>query len=329
MRQIILLFKKNWQAIFITAITIFVWHKLLGQTLFGEGYYYFDRGQDFITQTGKITEVRGPDVFAKILFDILPPIFKDNIAYYLVFQLLTMIILNLTFFYTLASVTREKWLSFTATIIFSTSYIGLFEMLGTGNYQRFVQRIPNLILLFISFYFLVKYLKKAKPKDLILSYTIFALAIFLAHFSTFLLPLFLIYPLVLSLTLKNKIKSLFKNIVISTPYLLINHFLISQDPLEPKGSLLAFLNQNGLIEKIILQFASLNFPTFIIDKISTISQPFKNGLIMLTIPVIITYILGFFLIRRQAPKLKVIYLTSLIIIPVLLLINLYIHKYKR
>lgn len=316
--------KKNWLAIIIVFLTLFTWYKLVNQVMFGEGYYYFDRLQTFFGNRIDISEY---DIFARIIFDILIPIFKDNLALYMTFQLVVMVILNLVFYWTLIVATHKKVVSFTATIIFSTSYIGLFEMLGSGNYQRFVQRVPNLIFLFLAFAFLVKYLEGKDVKKLLISYVFFALGAFLAHFSSFLLPLFGIYPAVWALTQKHKIATLLKVSFLSFPYLLINYFLVSQDSLRPQWSIITFIQQRkDLLEKIVLQFSSLNFPPIFIDKISTIAHPFKDTLILLTMPVIVIYIAGYFIVRRNSSKLKVIYLTSLIMIPIVLFLGLYLGK---
>lgn len=317
-------FRKNWPIVIITFVTLLVWYKLLGQSFFGEAYYYFDNHQTFFNSKIDTSEY---DIFPRIIFDILKPILKDNLTLYLAFQLLVMVILNLTFYLTLYSIVKQKLLAFTSAIFFAVSYIGLFEMLGTGNYQRFVQRVPNLIIILISFYFLVRYLNNRKIIDLIRSYLLFFLAVFLAHFSSFLLPLFVIYPAVWAFYEKKRLKNFRRIAILVIPYAITNYALISQDSLRPHWSMIDFLGHNkNIISDIILQFSSLNIPPFIIDKISIIAHPYRNTLMLVIVPIIIIYIFGLYKVVKSYPKLKTIYTVSLLMIPVLLFLGLYLGK---
>src|SRR3990167_2228426 len=111
----------------IISTTLLVWHKVLGQMFLGEGYYYFDRTQDFLAlRNGRLVadKIWGYDNLARIIFDLLPPIFKENVPLYLAFQLFVVTTLYLTFYFLLKAITKNKLLSLTATIFFLANYVG-------------------------------------------------------------------------------------------------------------------------------------------------------------------------------------------------------------
>ncbi len=315
--------KKFLPYIIITLFTLLPWYKLLWQVPLGEGYYYFDIQQNF-----SIKDVGQTDNFAKIAFDILPFVFKDNIALYMAFQLFFMILLNLVFYYFVKVFTKNNLISLTAAIFFAVSYIASFEMLGTGNYQRFLQRIPCLIPTFLSFIFLEKYLENRRTKDLLISIFLFILGLFMGHFSTFLTSLFVIYPFFKLPFIKN-LKALLTSFFLSITYLAINYLMISADHLKPEKGILDFINQVGInviFEKIILQITNMIVPTFIIEKIASVSNPYTSTLIAITLPLIALIILGGFLVKKKAYPLTKIYFFSILIIPILLFLNLYLGK---
>ncbi len=312
----------------IIITTFFVWHKLLNQAPAGEGYYYFDTGQNFITD-GRVSSLWGLDNFAKLIFDILPILIGDNLTGYFAFQLITMILLNLTIFLVVNYFTKNKWVSFATTIFFLCSFIGLFEMLGSGNYQRFVQRVPNLIPLLFAFQQLVEFLQSHKIKNYLYSLLLFTLAMLMAHFSSFFLPLFIIYPLFFTLSKFQNLKQALINISFTLPFIAINLILVSHDEHTPHNNVFLFLSSYGparLLQDILLQFTSINIPPFIIQKIASIIYPYKNTVTVLAIPLVAFYLVGVKLIKSRAPNLMPFYLTSVVMIPVLLFLNLYLGK---
>lgn len=290
---------------FISCLTFFVWHKILNQTFFGEGYYYFDP---------KIT-LGSHDNFAAIFFRFIVPLFKDNFAAYFLFQMAVMALLNVTLFYFVDYFTKSKFISLISSIFFLSSYLGLFEMFGTGNYQRFVQRVANLIPLLFSFVYFSRYLEIKKIKHYLISIFLFSTSVLMGHFSTFLLPLFIIYPIIVS-----------KSIKLSIPFVVINLLLIS------RGSLFqeiqpAFPNDTlYIIKGPILQLANLIIPPLITQKIASLANPYENILIVMVLPVIILSILAIKKIKENFPKLFPFYLLCLTIIPILFLLNIFLGK---
>lgn len=290
---------------FISCLTFLVWHKLLNQTFFGEGFYYFDP---------KIT-LGSHDNFAVIFFRFIAPLFRDNFRAYFLFQIVVMILLNVTLFYLVDYFTKSKFISLISSIFFLSSYLGLFEMFGTGNYQRFVQRVANLIPLLFSFIYFSRYLQIKRIKHYLISIFLFSASLLMGHFSTFLLPLFIIYPIIVS-----------KSIKLSIPFVVINLLLISQ------GSLFQEIQPSFpndiwyIIKGPILQLANLIIPPFITQKIASLANPYENILIAMVLPVIILSILAIKKIKANFPQLFPFYVLCLTIIPILFLLNIFLGK---
>ena len=247
----------------------------------------------------------------------------------MVFQLLTLIILAAVFFYLVKYFTKNVWISLSSTLIFCTSYSGLFEMIATGNYQRFVQRIPNLIPQLLAFLQLAKYFDNKKVKHYIYSLILFSISIFMGHFSTFLMPVFVIYPIIFSIAHKSRPKRVFTNIFLSIPFVFLNLLLISGDIFTPKGDFINFIKTNSILHittQIILQISNMTLPAVLIAKIASVTSSYQDTMLILTLPIIFTFFMGIYLIRKKQKNIFIIYTLSLLSLFVLLFLNLYLGK---
>lgn len=314
----------------IIVASYLIWHKILGQVLLGEGYQYFPRAEAFFNANGGINTLWGFDNSARFLFDIFVVTFKDNLIYYLIFQLIIQFLIYFSFFYILKRITGSCLLAFSATIFFLANFIGSFEMFGIGNYQRFVQRIPNFIPWLFAFYFQVEFFKTGKYKFYLLSLGLFTLAVFMAHYSTFLLPIFLIYCSIWWIDQKDKLKSIIKGFLLTIPYILIDLFLIQNDLFKPTESILHFLlHEDHLINKIFYQLPINTFPSELILKLQHLhTPPDKLPPIIgsLVIPALIFYLVGFILTIKNAPSLIKLYLTTFFFALSVMFLNTYIGK---
>lgn len=312
-------------------VIFFVWYKVLGQTFLGEGYYYFDSGQNFFRKGFSLQPLNNYlsyyDNLPRLVFDILPPIFRDNLVLYQGFELLSLAFLSLAIFVAVSYITKNRWVGLISTLFFSTSYVGLFEMLAVGNYQRFVQRIPNFIFVFVSFFQLARYFSTRELKYLIFSLVIFTITTFMAHYSTFLLPLFIFYPLAEFITNKPKLKNFPKYFFVSLSFLLINLFIIQSDFYNPglKSSSALFQVKDQL-NLVAMQLSSISYPPTFLTSISKIAQPHIRTISLLSIPVLCLYLLGFYLIKKREPKYLSLYLTSVLTIFAILFLNISIGK---
>lgn len=320
--------KKLIPHVILTIICVFVWFKTVNQSFLGEGFYYYDSLRRYFPH-GILNSIWEYDNFAKMFFAYTVPILKDNIFIYQVIQLGTLIALTITLFHFIKYFTKNSWIGFTGAAIFSANYLGLFEMIGVGNYQRFIQRVPNQILILLSFIELAKFYETGKIKKYLISLILFTISVLFAHFSTFLLPIYIIYPIINSLINRCKVIKFSKNIIYSIPFIIINLFLISQDFHTPDSNFINFIKLNGLskiLSSITLQLSNMLIPPFLIEKIASVTSSYKDTLIVITIPIVAVFLLGIFIVKKKQRKLLTIYLSSVVTIPVLLFLNFYLDK---
>ncbi len=302
--------------IFIALITYLTWYKTLNQTFLYEGYYYFDIGQKFF-YSNSTTTLTGYDNFAKFIFEILIKLFGSNIWYYQLFQMFIFFLVYLSLYFVIFKITSSRIIGFFTSFFFATNYIGSFEMWATGNYQRFVQRVPNLIPLLFSFYFLDIYLKSNQLKHLLFSFLLFAISILMAHYSSLFLPLFIIHPIISTFRKKPNSSKYFKIIVIVAIYLLITFIITANSPQKSSQSFIVFLKTDHLLEKAFFQITLLSIPQ---DLIGFIAQafdknsfkPYTETVRALTLPVFFLYILSLFIVYKRAKKLFKLHLTFLL-----------------
>lgn len=310
--------------------TLFVWYKILNQTLLGEGYHYFDHGH---RRFDTINTFFASDTFPKLLFEFLPNIFMDNILLYIILQLLVMISLYTTLYLTIYKITKSKLIGISSSIFFLASYIGSFTMMGTGAYDRFMERVPNLIILLLSFYLLDKFFKTRVNKVLLISYLLFFLGNFLAHHSIFLVPIFLLLPFgyyIANISNKKKSKlSLIKAGLISSLFFVTTLIINSFETLKPTRGFLEFISTDStLLKKIFYQIPILFIPKDLISfigKISGDSTPFAQTSGMLLLPILIVLILGIFLVKKRLAHSLPLYLATLLSLPVTSFLNIYAY----
>lgn len=316
----------------IIIVSLVIWKPILNQVPMGEGYYYFDRCQNqFIAPSGCPTTIWQYDNLARISFQLMIPIFGDNIQLYMFTQLVVMTLVYLVLYLVLSKVTKNNFFAFSAVLIFLTSYTGSFSMMAIGNYQRFVQRVPNLIPLFVSFYYLTKYFDEKKLKNLLISLSIFIFSIFMSHHGIFVLPLFIIYITLKLVSEKINLKSLLINFVIILLFSVSTLLLTKTDQLAPKMGIIDYtLNTPQILEKTILQIPNLFIPTEIVRYIAKnwpimpIPYPFTFVLKLFTIPLLLILLIPFFTVKKNT-NLNILFKTSMIALPIVCFLNLYAY----
>ncbi|MEK7100454.1 MAG: hypothetical protein AAB872_01425 [Patescibacteria group bacterium] len=329
--------KKNGQSqkiyiLLIILFSLFIWRPILNQIPMGEGYYYFDRCQSqFIAPSDCPTTIWQYDNLARISFQLMIPVLKDNIHLYMFNQVGVMIVFYIVLFLVLLRISKNSFFAFSATLLFLTNHTGSFSMMAIGNYQRFVQRVPNLILILISFYFLYKYFKSDKIKNLVISILLFTAGVYLAHHSIFMLPIFIIYILLKTLTEKISLKSVVKNFVIVLSIVIIASLLTKPDHLAPKMGILTFVTETqDLTSKTLLQIPNLLIPTELVRytaknwPIAPVPYPFTFILQVFSIPIFIILILSLF-IKTKKNNLDLLFKTAILALPIVSFLNLYAY----
>jgi hypothetical protein len=296
----------------------------------GEGYYYFDKCQNkFIVPSDCPTTIWQYDNLARISFQIMIPLFKDNIHLYMFAQIGMMLLLYITFYLVMSKVTKNPMLAFFTVLVFLTNHTGSFSMMAIGNYQRFVQRVPNLIPILISFYFIFKYFDTKKYSNLVKSIILYALGFYLAHHSIFMLPLFAAFIFLNTISQKLSFKSVIINIGIIIILSGISIVLSLTDHFVPKQGLMSFIiTTPQIIEKTMLQVPNLLVPTEIVRliarnwPISPIPYPFSFVLELFAVPLFLILIISLFLVKNNT-NAKLILKSAILALPVVCLLNLY------
>lgn len=316
----------------ITILSLIIWRPILNQIPMGEGYYYFDRCQSqFIAPSDCPTTIWQYDNLARISFQFMIPIFGDNLQLYMFAQLAIIIFVYLVFYVVLSKITKNNFFAFSVVLFFLANHTGSFSMMAIGNYQRFVQRVPNLIPAFISFYFLTKYFNTNKLKNLLMSLLIFIFSIFMAHHSIFMLPLFIVYIGLKFVSEKINLKSITTNFVIVILFSLSTLLFTKTDQLAPKAGIIYYMtNTPNIIEKTFLQIPNLMVPTEIVRytakhwPIMPIPYPFTFVLGIFAIPVLL-FLLILFLMAKKNTNLNILFKASVIALPIVCFLNLYAY----
>lgn len=331
--SIIKYLQENWLPIItIIFVALIVWHKIPSQVPNGEGYFYFARTNAidykyFFTRS-LLNEY---SLLAKIYFAILMPVFKNNLISYMVFQLATMLMVYQTLYFVIVKITKDKIMSFLTTLFFLANYVGSLTMLGIGSYHRFVQRVPNLIPVFISFYFLTKYLEKRKTKYLFLLLILYTISIVLSHYNVFLLPIFAIYPFVYALINKRG-KLLIRAFSLSLFFVLSSILLTRGDSLSrPNDSIFEFIKKTPqLTEMVLYQVSAVTFPqklTIYLSKLHSPPIPYPYLATQKTIIIFMLIIFTIAILRgRKYPKIFPLFLTFVISFFILSLMMLYAYN---
>lgn len=319
--------EKNYFAFIpIVGLSFFVWHKILNQVFLGEGYYYFNRTLDLIGPHGFNFEIRAYDNFARLLFDIFPPLFRDNIQAYMFLELLIITVLYLSIYYVITTITKSKMIGFLATVFFLANYVGSFYLIADGNYQRFVQRIPNFIPAIFSFYYLFKFYNtkgvssfayhEKRNKYYLYSLGLYILALLMGHFSSIILPLFFLYPLMHLLQEKKTIRSFFTRMGVVIPFLLITFYITRTGDQSPAGSLWHFLlTEPDVLKRVLYQIPLVTVPLDIIKFFAkTIltkpeSEPYSSIVPFFTLISLIFYIIGGIIVYKRRKDLIILYIT--------------------
>jgi len=308
--------KNFFSIILLVALTIISWFPVFKQTFQGEGFIYFELPFNFFPfYKGRMWE---PDIFARIQFDFFQITLRDKILYYQIYMVFVVILVGIFFYFLLKNITKNRISSFMASILFVCNYTGFFELLGNGGYQRFVQRIPNIIFTSYSLLMLNKFLDEKKYKYLLTSIFVFTLGVWGAHYSTFFLPVFILLPILKVIFSGNnkRVRNYITSFIISSSYLLINLYIINKDPSTPDvGFLDFFFKSEKLFEKIFIQLPITTFQVNLIDFLNkTIPSLYQSPPIklldILILPSLLIFLSGGYIIYKKECKLFPVYTSS-------------------
>src|SRR5437016_6128102 len=111
MKRVKIFLREHFLAIsLLFAITFFVWGKILKQPFLGEGYFYFESWRSFISPIIGMKVLWSYDNFARLFFELIIPIFRDNLFLYQLFALLTSALIYISLYWVLYKITNSKLL---------------------------------------------------------------------------------------------------------------------------------------------------------------------------------------------------------------------------
>jgi len=331
--------RKNLFFLFIIFIlTTISWYKILFLTFTGEGFFYF------FNRLRTDNEIFRVDLGGYLFFEYLEPFFKDNLFLYQFILLLTFILLGILFYFIVYALTRNRSASLIASIFFTLNFNTVFEMIATGAYQLFVQRIFFLLILFPSFIFFIRFIQTKKISYFLSSLTLGIVSAFLAYFNFFYILFLLMYFLGVVFTKKMKIKEIIFLLSCTTIYILstlitVNSLVIMNliDGNDTQQSIFVYIADNlkELIFHFFRQLTVISIPDFSLrESFSVLNISYtefiyrSDGIQYLFLPVFLIYILaGIFLFKREK-KLRPVIVASLLFLPCIFVLNMFMRNEK-
>lgn len=330
--------RKNIISILVIVILMVIsWYKILSLTFTGEGYYYFFFG---LKENPNFFRY---DIGASLLFDLLEPIFRDNFFPFQLLLLFSFVVIVTLFYFVVYKMTERKMIALFSAILFGLNYNTVFEMIGTGAYQNFVQRVLFLLILFSSFILFLKFLKNQKIFFYLLSLILAIVGVGLAHFNFFYVLFLMAFILGFLLTKKMSYRKILfisfcSLIYFITSFLIVNiPVIFKMNNLVPSEGFFSYFFNN--IAQITVQFfrqlTILSIPEvifrqlFSIFNISYIEFIYRSqGIQYLYLPIFLLYLLtGIFLYKKEK-KLRPAIFASLLFLPLIHVFNMYMRGDK-
>ena len=274
-----------------------------------------------------------------ILGAILPKIFGIHLSYYYWLEVFVLIVIAVEFYFLVKTVTKNRLVSFSASLIASVSYFGVYDMVSTHCYCFFLERVIPVLFLLPSFLFLHLYLEKNKKKYLISSLFLYFLGVGLGHFTMLIFPAFFLYPLFWKFFKEKTLRKKSEGFVYGFLYVILTGFFygiqqINESTISPHNwTFVEFLfNPQKFLymEKIGIQFVYWSqYPSLLKDFTQNpMSYIIDHRIAGSYIPVVITiYILAAYIIYKRLPKQRPMLFTTLLGTPVIFYLNAYIGQY--
>ena len=274
-----------------------------------------------------------------ILDSILPKIFGVHLSLYYWFVVFTIIAIGIMFYLTMKIITKNRLVAFSAAIIFSVSYFGVYDMVSTHCYCLFANRVYPVLFLIPSFLFLHLFLERNKGKYFIVSTLLYFLAVGLGHFVLLIFPAFFLYPLFWKLFNEKIIRKKIEGFIYGLFYVLLTGFFygiqqINESVLSPhKWTFMQFLlhpEKYSYLKKIALQYVywsqyplffhelPINPMYYIVDfRVAPSYIPFT----------ILIYVIAALVVYKLLPKQRPMLFTLVFSISIIFYFNAYIGQY--
>jgi len=246
--------------IIITSVFI-AWKGILNQSIEGEGFYYFT--DSVKTFKSFFTDY---DNFPRIGTRVLGMIFQGNMQLYMDFQLATIILLAISIYFFVRSITKNKWISLLAPLFIVVNFSANYQIYGRGAFQWFTQRVFELFPFMLSVFFILKFIQTKGKIAYVISLTFFTFGLLLTNYMTLLLPFYPGILIITALSKKSSLKNRLLYIVSSLPFLILNFLIVENSSLGPgvirphQTFLSVFLQTPDLFNRVSFQLVVNTFP---------------------------------------------------------------------
>ena len=330
----------NYLYLFILSIvTVYLWYPLTQLVLQWESYTYLNRQGYLPLFTDTWLSFANFDVQSMLTGVILSNLFGLNMPLYFWVEIFSILSINISVFFLTKTLTKNSASAFIASFMFSVYFFGT-EFFAPNYYATFLQRvILNVPLLLVSFIFLHRFLAEKKTKYYSLSILLFFLSIFIAHFGILLTFPILLYPIFWEVFPSFRFRSFLRGLFISSPYIVtVIFFLLIQrfwgENVGPKEHIIYFLTHPEIyhyVEGAARQLVYMSQYPSVIQAIMSRHSPFvfvdATSTYKFVFPILLTYIIGFFVIWKKEKKYRALLLTIVSALIISLIINIYLNRF--
>lgn len=247
----------------VILLTLFIWHRLLGQALLGEGPYYFSEPWNTeIFRHGYFPIFDRYDVQTLLFFRLVGDVAKMNMGFYMGFLLLGITLVNCGLYLWVREVTKSTVAGVISSALFIANFIGSFQIIAIGVYPYFIQRVPQFALAFASLVLLSKFLNTKKVKYYVFSLLLIAIGMFLAHYTLLIFPVFLLYVGAYCLFEGSfSIKRCVQGFAYMLPFMALGYFVYYLESGKGTGEFTQLIfEEPGIASKVLSKLTIMTFP---------------------------------------------------------------------
>ncbi len=336
------LWKKNYKdfflVLFLIGLSFYAWRFLPDWIIQRQGFMYFDPRTLNTYLNNPLGLLSTAQVTGVLLSSVVVKLVGVNMPLYMWIQLIVMLFIGVLFYFVVKVVTRNHFIAFSASLMYTISYFGNFAMYMVDYSAHFLERASvNVIFLLLSFLFLHLFLEKTNKKYYIISLTFYFLGIMSSHFSILFTGPYFFYPFFWNIFNK---KNALKGFATGMSYLLISGFFIylssiGVDPILRKHvSFLQFIlhpQEYHYFEGILIQLTYWSQYPSVIQAILLDIPPLSllNPIDAAPLkPFIATaYLAAILLIYKTLVNKRALLLTTILGTVSIFLFNLYLGRY--
>ena len=337
--------------VILLTLSLYTFRDMPKMLIEGEGFYWLNKGLQSYFWRAFPRSLANLEVSAVLVGTLLTKMFGANLYLYNWTWLFVMMVINIFMFFMAYVITKNKLVSFGASLIFAVNYIAQWGYLG-WTYTSFLERTITVVFLIPSFLYLHLYMEKSKLKYFVISIALCFLGIGIGQWGLLFSVAFVVYPLFWHLFDFKAKKKILKRIFTSFTFLMICLFFlglhnINQSSLGPGYSFTSFLlnpKKHHYIEQIPFQLSHWsNYPNIFKGLIISKTEPnllgigYKGSIVQnfsdleankkAANKILAIYLLTGLIIYLRLPKQRALLFTMIISITFLMITSIYFGRY--